>query len=100
MTSHIPSGEPQHGITCVAFSRVTKLENLGIEVEFSCVRFTDEVRSHALVGLRQAEEKWLGGLAVLFGRFCRAAVKLALAIVKSAVVDRSLFASSFIARLS
>ena len=57
MTSHIPSGEPQHGITYVAFSRVAKLENLGIEVEFSCVRFTDKVCNHALVGLRQAEEK-------------------------------------------
>ena len=65
----IPPGEPQHGIKYVAFSRVTRLENLGIEGDFSYVRFTEKVANHKLVKPRQAEEKRLEELAAESERY-------------------------------
>ena len=55
----------------VAFSRVTRLESLGIEGDFSYDRFTGKVRNHALVKPRQAEEKRLEALAVTSERYVR-----------------------------
>jgi hypothetical protein len=55
----------------VKLSRVTKLENLGIEGDFSWHRFTAVVSQHALVAPRQAEERRLVQLAVSSERYVR-----------------------------
>jgi ATP-dependent exoDNAse (exonuclease V) alpha subunit len=65
----IPSKEPEHGITYVAFSRVTKLENLGIEGDFSFRRFTSIVRKHKKVKPRVAEERRMWALAAKTERY-------------------------------
>jgi hypothetical protein len=55
--------EPDAGITYVAFSRVTKMENFGIIGGLTYDRFTSKIRNHPKFAARAAEEKRLRDLS-------------------------------------
>ena len=57
--------EKEHGLTYVAFSRVTNFKNLGIECGISLERFTKKIREHRKMAPRIAEESRLRELATL-----------------------------------
>jgi hypothetical protein len=56
---HLGDKEPEHGITYTAFSRVEKMEMLGIEGGLTRKRFIDSVKNHQKMGPRIAAEKRL-----------------------------------------
>ena len=57
--------EREHGLTYVAFSRVTNFKNLGIEGGMTLERFTKKIKDHGKMAPRIAEEARLRELATL-----------------------------------
>ena len=55
--------EKEHGLTYVAFSRVKKLEDIGIIGNFSLERFVHKIASHKKMAPRKREERRLKKLA-------------------------------------
>ena len=54
-----------HGLTYVAFSRVTDFNNLGIEGGITLERFTKKIKEHKKMKVRLAEEARLRSLVAL-----------------------------------
>ena len=55
--------EKEHGLTYTAFSRATRLRNLGIDGGFYFDRFTSKIKNHKKMAPRILEEKRLRELS-------------------------------------
>jgi ATP-dependent DNA helicase PIF1 len=59
---NLGKNEKEHGLTYVAFSRATKLRNIGIEGGLTCERFTVKIKNQAKMKARKDEEQRLRNL--------------------------------------
>ena len=74
---HMGKTEKEHGLTYTAFSRATRLRNLGIDGGFYFDRFTSKIKNHKKMAPRILEEKRLRELSkqtIELLRECRVAI--------------------------